>query len=205
MCGDTVPSYWRKVLVHESGHAVAALAIFDKAGDIFVKPASDSEEPYSASHRFAVDLMKIYSGEIDPVNAIIVMAAGARAEAVGLGIVESTGFKGDLAKIKRLRQSWERNSNEEYWRTFDWPAEAINAKLAQIPQYQSKLAEIVAEMDVAFPRTTSLIRNHLDAIEMIAAEAQERLDAVGKENLTENLVLLKAARVREIWEATRTS
>jgi hypothetical protein len=47
----TIPSYWKTVCTHEAGHAVAALALFDVAADIYVKPTDDPAAPYSASYR----------------------------------------------------------------------------------------------------------------------------------------------------------
>jgi hypothetical protein len=140
--------------------------------------------------------------DADPMGAIIVLAAGARAEALCLGIADSAGFKGDLTKIRSIRQIWERKSAENYWRQFRWPAESIEAQIALIPQYQSALNEIIAEADFGYPRTSSLIRSDLEQLERMATEAHEQLLAVGEEGLTDNLVLLEASRIREIWSAT---
>ena len=37
MCGNVPLRYWKVILTHEAGHAVAAIAMHDRAEDIFVK------------------------------------------------------------------------------------------------------------------------------------------------------------------------
>jgi hypothetical protein len=46
---DTASTYWKQVLFHEAGHAVAALSVFDIAADIFVRSCEGAAHAYSAA------------------------------------------------------------------------------------------------------------------------------------------------------------
>src|SRR5258708_6801217 len=101
------------VLTHEAGHAVAASAIHDTAEDIFVKETGAGPKRFIGSQRLVFYFFHLISGKVDPVNAVIVIAAGAKAEEVCLGILKSASFPGDRTKIKGIRKMWEQKCSQD--------------------------------------------------------------------------------------------
>jgi hypothetical protein len=170
------------VLTHEAGHAVAALAIHDTAEDILVKETGAGPERFIGLQRPVFDFFDLTSGKVDPVNAVIVIAAGAKAEEVCLGIRESAGFAGDRTKIKEIRKMWEQKCSQD-----------------SNPEHLQTLEAIGREIDLEFPRCVDVIRKHRESVERIAAAAHAALQSIGEQNLTDRQILLPGARIRELW------
>lgn len=208
MESNASPSYWETVLIHEAGHAVAALALRDLAADIFVKQSMITEfnvEPYSGSHRLSFDWVDIHSGRLDPLNTLMICAAGAQAEAVCLGITESNGFKNDRKTIDEIRYVFEIKSSEgRLQQHLNYVSEdRFRALQAELPQHRMALGKIIDEIDSGYSLTAAVIRENKVVLEVIAAAALESVQQVGENNLSHGLVLLSAERIREIWNTRK--
>jgi hypothetical protein len=146
--------------------------------------------------------MDLLSGKADPMRDLFVLAAGAKAELVCLGITQSAGFGHDRATINQLRLMWESRCSEAYWKTLFPPGHALTEALDKIPEYKVKLEELVADIDCGYARTVACIREHRNILELFESEAHQNLETVGTGNLADGTVLLSAQRMREIWENT---
>jgi len=192
--------YWRIVLTHEAGHAVAVRAIFGATADIFVKGSETQPNQIGASYGYKTDTKRAWFDEASAVDSIMTYAAGAKAEEICLGITESKGFGTDLACIKSIRRAWEQRCDVKNWAS--WPEEMREAALENLPQWQATLTEVVKEIESNFERTATLISRYLEVLEMIAAEAYRNANEVGAQKLRPGQILLSAKRIEEIWNNT---
>jgi len=133
--------WWRTGFYHEAGHAVASLVLWRRSGAITAQNPPDGERKpsFAFQYNILVDLRE------SARNLLVVFAAGAQAEKIVLGKLESEGFVGDFATIKRCMD-------------FD-----TNCR----PYYQQQI-------DSDYPDTKSIILKHADAVRTIAEAAFAR-------------------------------
>ena len=203
MAPNEPDTYWQIVMTHEAGHAVADLAIHGVAADIFVKATPTESHPFRASYRYKTSLNDALSDNGDVLGAIIIMAAGAKAEAICLGITESGGFPGDRANINNLRAAWENKCNDAQLRSSPLPEDVMKRELSKIPQFRVKLEEITNEIESDFKRTATIITENRNVLEVIAGKAYECVQSIGEQNLSEGRILLSADQIRELWSNER--
>ena len=194
-------SLLKVVLTHEAGHAVAALVTIDQTADIFVKARSDQPRPFAASYRIRDSQSDLYSGKVEPIDKVVMYAAGAKAEEVCLGITDSAGFVNDLGRIMSVRSTWEERCDEARCRASlkDAPTELLDAALAMLPHYWQQLKVVDEEIASNFARTGALIEQHGGKLKFIASAALASLDSLGEVNLADGLILLTAAEIRALW------
>lgn len=196
MTVEHVEPDWRTILTHEAGHAVAALALHNEAADIRLRGAA----PGTAATRASYALPDIEDGfkpnPCDPVERVMVYAAGAKAEEVMLNIRESAGFGTDWRKIEGVRAACQRGADVAYLRGLGLPAEALARALADAPGAQAKLMAIESEIASNYSRTRTLIELHRAEVEAIADAAARGLRTVER---IDGSVLLSADQVRSLW------
>ncbi len=193
---ETSASYQQILLTHEAGHAVAGLALQDKCGDLIVRPTPDGPHNFGASIRgsFPFYLTDLH----DPIAEIMILAAGAKAELVCLGIDASAGFAGDLSKIKKHLRDWENRCTESHCHSF-YTEELIARELDCLSERKKRLTQITEEIDSNFRRTGDLVTHYRNAIESIADLAIRRLNTVDTNNLAADQVLLLEHDLRSRW------
>lgn len=191
---------WRTILVHEAGHAVAALELFDEAADIRLAGKDLLVPADRASYAWRDVVDGCVPDPRPPLSRIITYAAGAKAEELLLGTQESLGFASDLQKINMVVYGLRLRANRRLSERPQPFRDSIVNDCAELELASSLLAEAEKEVASNYEKTRSLLACHLVCVEEIAKEAIDRL---GRVDGRVGTILMGAADVSSIWHRSR--
>jgi len=186
--------WWRIVLVHEAGHAIAWASLFGRYCDLTAECAFDENEVPTLTKKASYGTIAAGEGEggIDlndlrqaPAEGVQVLAAGMVAEKMVFDI-DSEGFAKDRMFVRQLALGMRILPSQ------------VSGQVSMAPVNDEALEEV----EGLYPKTRSLVEAHSRALMSISDAA---FDQMRQRKLFgthfEQAVLLTAKEVRELFES----